>query len=201
MKNKKKLQFGQSLLETIFAIGILLIVLAAILALVTSSVIGQKESESQIIANNLGREAIEAVRNIRDSNWLGNQQWDLGLVDPVTASGYTAARADISDTGSWQLSFFSDQEINNKDLLYVSPLGIYSHNPIGSEQSLFSRHLTLESICQGKDLAGNYLAEVIKRTCDQTELKVGIKVKAIVQWQERGRLRQVVLDDLIYEWK
>ena len=50
---------GQSLLETVFAITILLIVVSAVLGLTAATQTGQHESETQVIANNLAREGIE----------------------------------------------------------------------------------------------------------------------------------------------
>ncbi|MFA6410933.1 MAG: hypothetical protein WCW26_05175 [Candidatus Buchananbacteria bacterium] len=202
MKKSLKLQTGQGLLETIFAIGILLMVVAAILALTVSALLGQKASEAQIIANNLGREAIEVVRNIRDSNWLlGSQQWDLGLTDTVGQN--ITALAVFSKINGWQLSFFPATQIADKDLLYISPSGVYGHDPQGSLPSIYKRHLVLESICQSKDLTGNYSIETIQASagCNINEQKIGIKIKAIIDWQERGRQQRVILDDLIYEWK
>ena len=99
MKKFLSSQLGQGLLEMVFAIGILLIVVAAILALTTSNIVGQKESEFQIVANNLAREGIEVVRNIRDSNWLGGQAWDQGLVGNIAIAEFNPAN------NSWQLDF------------------------------------------------------------------------------------------------
>lgn len=186
----KKIQKGQSLMEMIFAIGILLIVVSAILALTASNLVGQKESESQIIANNLAREGIEAIRNIRDSNWLAGQQWDEGL----TGAGNIAIAEFDSASNSWQLDFsFTDA------LLYISintaDRGVYSHQ-VGDQPSTFSRQLILDSICQ--NTSGQ---EQIKSSCAVGELKIGLKITAEVSWLERGRPKRVTLEDLLYEWK
>jgi type II secretory pathway pseudopilin PulG len=191
MAKNKKHQTGQSLLEMVFAIGILLLVVAAILALTTSGVIGQKESESQIIANNLAREGIEAVRNIRDSNWLAGDNWDKGLVDQT----YNTAIALFSPNSSWQLSFISADMISGQDLLYISSDGYYGHQAT-PQPSPFSRYLILDSICQQTDGG-----QSIKTACGAAEQKIGLKITANVNWVERGRKRLVNLEDLIYEWK
>ena len=184
-KNKLK-QKGQSLLETVFALGVLLIAVSGVLALTASGIIGQKESESQIIANNLAREGIEVVRHLRDSNWLADIGWDFGFNEGRVAI------ADFSRTENrWQLIFdFSD------DSLYTSFDGLYSHDETG-RKTPFSRCLIIDSICQDKAFG----AEAIKFSCAADERKIGVKVASEVSWSERGRTRQVTIEDLLYDWK
>lgn len=181
---------GQSLLETVFAIGILMIVVSAILALATANSIGQKESEFQVVANNLAREGIEVVRNIRDSNWLsgGSKAWDNGLVDPL--GGNIAIVEFNPSTNDWTVNFSysSDQLFNASD-------GTYTHNS-ADKASIYHRHLVIDNICRN---ASNQ--EIIKFPCGSGEDKIGIKVTSSVNWNERGRGRLVTIEDLLYEWK
>ena len=65
-KNKK----GEIILETIIAMGILAIGITTSSALLSSSIRNMNSSKNRIIAVNIAREGIEAVRNIRDTNWL-----------------------------------------------------------------------------------------------------------------------------------
>lgn len=189
MKKFKKNPSGQSLLEAIFAIGVMTIVVASVLALVNASISGQKESESQIIANNLAREGIEVARNIRDSNWLAGANWDNGLVSSDPAQN--RAIAEFSSAGnSWQLTFGCD----NKQL-YISADGIYTHADTGTK-SVYSRCLTLTSICQ--TAAGT---DVIKDFCAEGENKIGLKINSTVDYQDSGQQRSVSLEDLLYAWK
>lgn len=182
--NKK----GQSLLEMVFAIGIMLIVVSAILALAVSNIAGQKASEFQIIANNLGREAIEVVRNIRDSNWLSGQDWDSGL---------TGGNIAVVNYNSKSLVFDS-----NDFNLYLNS-GAYTHYSDSGVVSGFSRYLELGNICLNLVCPGTDCGkESIKSSCDSvSEQKIGIKVTAVVGWLERGRSHEVKIDDLLYDWK
>ncbi|MBI3290671.1 type II secretion system protein [Candidatus Falkowbacteria bacterium] len=184
--NNKNLKRGQSLLEMVFAIGILLFVVAAVLGLATSNVLGQKESEFQIVANNLAREGIEVVRNIRDSNWLAGDNWDAGLV----GAGDAAAVFD-SANNVWQIDF------NTLDYtLNVSPDGIYGDYSLG-QPSVYSRRLDIISICQTSDGS-----EVVRdNDCLGGEIKIGVKITATVSWEERGRQRELNIEDLLYDWK
>ena len=74
--NKNK---GQSLLELIVAIGIILACTIATLTLVITSIQAGRKGSDKIIATNLAREGIEIVRNIRDSNWLSGNSWNERL--------------------------------------------------------------------------------------------------------------------------
>jgi type II secretory pathway pseudopilin PulG len=181
---------GQSMVEAVFAIGILLIVTSAVLGLTTSNISGSQSAEFQIIANNLAREGIEVVRSMRDANWLSGQQWNQGLSDSGGVSN--RARVEFNEAqNTWSLNFnYVD------DSLYISPNGVYSHQETGSTKSSYARFIDLNNICA--DGSGN---ERIAFPCAAGEQQVGVKVTARVTWTERGRQHAVTLEDLLYAWK
>lgn len=190
---------GQSMVEAVFAIGILLIVTSAVLGLTTSNISGSQSAEFQIIANNLAREGIEVVRSIRDANWLSGLPWNKGLLEQKQASN--RARAEFDEpNNAWILNFnYTD------DSLYVSPrvddqgsrhYDVYSHVATGSTKSVFSRFIDFVAICA--DGSGN---ERIVSSCPDGEQQVGIKVTSHVTWTERGKQHEVTLEDLLYAWK
>ena len=178
-------QLGQSLLETVFAIGILLLVASAILALATANIVWQKESEFQIIANNLAREGVEVIRNIRDSNWLSGNNWDTGF----EAGGAMIVRFN-SASNSWQAELGC-----SGSRLYNDSSGVYSHE-VTPSPSAYARCITIENICL--DGSGS---ESIGSPCGVGDQKVGVKVTSVVNWQDRGRNRSTLIEDLLYEWK
>jgi len=186
---------GQGLLEMVFAIGILMIAVSAILALTTSNVIGQKESESQIIANNLAREGIEVVRNQRDANWLSGSAWDFGLSGSGGGlSSLTAIPVFDRAANSWELDFRADTATT------VNIFGgVYNQQKIGEaadgSPTPFSRLLTIYNICQRSD--GTESVEV---DCGEDN-KIGVKVESKVNWIERNQPRKVQVEDLLYAWK
>ena len=65
-KNKK----GETILETVIAVSILAIGVTLSSTLMASSLRNINTSKNRVIAVNIAREGIEAVRNIRDTNWL-----------------------------------------------------------------------------------------------------------------------------------
>jgi type II secretory pathway pseudopilin PulG len=71
MQNSKtENQSGQTLIETIAAIAILVSALSSAVGLAIYSMRDNERAKAQIIAMNLAREGVEAVRNMRDTNWL-----------------------------------------------------------------------------------------------------------------------------------
>ena len=180
---------GQSLLEAIFAIGLLLIAVSAVLGLAIANSAGQSASELQLVANNLAREGIEVVRNIRDSNWLASQSWDTGLIGDGTAIPNFDKNAN-----TWTLDF----AFNQPTTVYLSG-GVYNHSSSG-QPTIYRRLLTLRNVC--RETSGTKGAESIAAgtTCT-TGTKVGIKIESKVNWVERGRDHSVTLASLIYAWK
>ena len=70
---------GFSLLETLVAVGILIGAVLGPLSLASSSINAASLAKNQIIATNLAAEAMEIVRNKRDSNIFQGSDWLFGL--------------------------------------------------------------------------------------------------------------------------
>jgi len=70
---------GFSLIDVIFAIGIILVGLISILGLLRYVIIAGRVSNDKFIATNLAEEGVEIIRAIRDSNWLAGGNWDDNL--------------------------------------------------------------------------------------------------------------------------
>jgi type II secretory pathway pseudopilin PulG len=66
-------QTGQTLIETVVAVFILTMGISAALGLAIYSLGATTNIRQQIIAMGLAREGIEAVKNMRDTNWLRGQ--------------------------------------------------------------------------------------------------------------------------------
>lgn len=70
---------GFTLLETLVAVTILTTVIIGPLTLAIKSISAAMISQNQIIAFYLSQEAIEYIKNIRDSNFLQGKDWLEGL--------------------------------------------------------------------------------------------------------------------------
>lgn len=106
MKNK-----GQSLIETVVAIGIIVTAIVAILAMGLSHTVLGGESSNRVVATNLAREGIGIVLAIKSSNQLDpSQDWPYGLdngsyilnYNDTSLSGRNADNSDITAcTNCW----------------------------------------------------------------------------------------------------
>lgn len=184
---------GQSMLEMVFSLGLLLISVIMILSLTISNISGQKESENQVIANNLAREGIEAIRNMRDSNWLANRNWDYGL---DSGRYIVQFRPGVN---TWQLVVLASP---TTDEIYQLGSGVYCHNT-GGTKTIYRRYIDLQSICIDASNSSAKGQEYIKATCiSGSEQKIGIKINSTVIWTDRGsKSHQLIYEDLIYDWK
>ncbi|MCH7759773.1 hypothetical protein IID20_05470, partial [Patescibacteria group bacterium] len=78
----EKSNSGQSLIETIVAVGIIVTAIVAILSVGLTDVVLGGQSGERVIAINLAREGIEVIYTIRNSNRLDpDQSWPYGLTN------------------------------------------------------------------------------------------------------------------------
>ena len=189
---------GQGLLEATIAIGVVLVGLIGTVTLTTSTVVSSGESESRIVAANLAREGIEAVRIIRDSNWLSGPttSWDSGIND---ATDLTALTMLNPTTFAWSLDFTPTDFTDSRTILWRDVTsGLYLHNlSAPASQTPYARLVKLYAICRQSSVETATAA-----SCQAgTGTKVGVRVVAIVQWAEAGRAHQLSLEDWLYNWR
>ena len=103
---------GFTLLETIVAVGVIIIGLVSALTLITNALFFVSNVQDRLVAINLVEEGIEVVRNIRDNNWLQGVAWNNGLTD-----------------GNYQASYNSTSlsPYNGSSLLFDAATGLYNY--------------------------------------------------------------------------
>lgn len=195
------LRKGQSLLETIFALSILLTVLFGIMTFVLNNFSVERAGWLQTQALALASEALEGVLNIRDSNWLQDKDpWDgiLGetensrrailVFDPNSNFSPSLIEADETNTKIYEKNGFYLQgaEVRNEG----SP-------------TVFKRYLVLQEIKeeQAKESSQAAPAPSLQTQQAKTGKRIGVKAEAHVSWFERGREREVVLKSEFYDWR
>ena len=185
---------GQSLVELIVAIAIIQVGILSVWSLFFNNFNTERELELRIIGANLSREAIELVKNIRDSNWLridkGEEcSWDDGL-----------------KSGSYIVSYDREnlQEISNDNdgQLYQDSQGFYTTSFDGTKISPFKRIVILKPVCctDGNDdlICDNTNYTIEDSACD---LKIGLDVVAKTTWVQGGKERSSLVEDIIYNWR
>lgn len=90
IKQKKIHLAGQTLIETLAAAFILVMGISASVGLAIFAFNTSGGIVKQIIATGLAREGVEAVRNMRDTNWLQDTLVTNGCYDYVTATANKA---------------------------------------------------------------------------------------------------------------
>lgn len=163
---------GQGLLETVIALGIIITGLVAILGLVIMGISFSGRTKERVIAVNLAREGIEILRAIRDSNQLDPMQnWPFGLND-----------------GNWIVDFNNttdlSQSADNSDInlctncqLYLDEEDRYSHT-VSLTTTVFKR-----------------LVKIIDKGANEKT------IISRVSWKERNQFQEIVLENVLTDWR
>ncbi len=195
-KNREKIR-GESLIESLIAIAIIVTSLAGIMALFSDNMKTNQSTKNRIVAINLAREGIEAVRYIRDSNWLiysNNRRvcWNFnptlvnpvcdtetnGMTDSPLLGNYNAVMDPVDF--SWTLVRDTDSIDPDDNQLYLKD-GFYQHDDTGT----FTPYLRQIQISYVE--AGN-----TKETNNR------MRVKSIVQWDDNKKIElETVLTDFL----
>lgn len=140
---------GFILIETIVAIGILMLAIPAALTVASKSVFLASYSKDQVIATYLAQEGIEIIRNHRDENMLRGVPWLVGITSsacPATTPG-KGCRVDYGPSDENPLietCTTGCSTVLNKDTVY----GSYSYQPVSATvvPSKFSRVIQIEDV-------------------------------------------------------
>lgn len=120
---------GFTLVETIVAVGIIIIGLVSALTLVTNSLFYVSNIQDRLIAANLAVEGIEVVRNLRDMNWIQNAAWNNGLANGDYETAYNST-AVSSYSGS--------------SLLFDSSSGLYNY--ASGTGTIYTRKISITNL-------------------------------------------------------
>lgn len=198
---KNKNMEGQSLLEAIAAIFVIIVGLVGSLAVAYSSLSSNNEAKTRIVAVNLAREAVEVIHNMRDSNWMASATWDNGLSAP--GSDYDGALVLDYANNAWTINFTPNDFSSLLTELYRFKSGAYKDlyvqgfngagaAPANTEKTSYKRFVKLNPICSDGTIVTN------GATCGT---KIGIQILAEVRWEEHNKVHNLTIEDRIYNWK
>lgn len=192
---------GQTFIEAMVAITIIVTAVTSALALVQSSITSTRVSGSQVIAANLAREGLEVVRSLRDSNWLAGRAFHVGLVD---ASAKTARAVLDTSSATWAVEFEALELSGDGARLYLLPDGTHvqaASQPSGSRVSPYRRLLVLDHVCRD-DVLGTERVVEGPATCLSTETLVAIAATSTVDFPGiAGFRRTVSAEERFYDWR
>lgn len=193
MKNYK----GQGLLEAVIATAVIATGLSAVLALAGNNVKVSNISSQQIVAVNLAREAVEVIRNIRDSNWLAGDSFDSGIVGTPDDSEGTLEFDPAA--GSWAVNFTPDDFTDDATIVYFNNQvgnyqGVYRQGTLPSYvQTSYRRLVNVNPICANAP-------ESFSSNCGAGQT-IGVRVLSEVQWEEKGNQRTVSVEERLFDWR
>lgn len=196
-------------MESLVAISILVTGLVAVVSMTISNNTISQGVTNRLVAINLAREGVEAVRSIRDGNWLNGRTnlsgqanaWDTGL---TSAGDFTAIAEVDPNTLLWTINFTPNSIADSAAQIKRNiNRGLYrqSTNSLAGEiNTPYRRILNLYAICFSS--APDY-----KRVSDNTAecadgyTKGGIRVIARVEWIEAGKVAGLEVEDWLYNWR
>ena len=162
-----------SLLEIIVVLMIISVGLLGVLNLMVSSSRAQNSNRETLIAYNLAQEALELVRNVRDTNWREGAAWNLNITGSPSGEKYKV-----------DFRHFQPVPINNikEATLQMSSSSnqwFYIHDASSSD-SIFRRMITI--------------------TADDASSSSST-VSCLVEWNDRGDTRRFELQTELYDWR
>lgn len=189
---------GQSLIELLVAMVVIIIGLTAAAGVVFSNIRVQEISSDRLVASNLSREGIEYVKEIRDSNWLSGSPFNTGM---NSGTDYTAVPI-------WTMGTFTGLDFgptlitdDNYTLIKLSSNAsttneLYAQGPAyPGTATMFRRLLLLQPICSD----GTIMTE--GTACGGALTVMGIRITSTVTWTRHGMTRSSQVIDEIYDWK
>lgn len=204
MRKKIRKQRGESIIESLIGITIIAVVLGGIGALFSDNIKLNQSNENKVIAINLAREGIEAVRFVRDSNWLiysndrrvcWNNNTDAvcddndndGITDTPLNGNYNA----VMNPTDFTWSLLSDSDTIDADNELKLKDGFYLNTGTGS-LTPFQRQIQISYV----DEDGNTINPTDKSENNR------MKVVSIVQWSgnEKVELETILTDFLQRTW-
>lgn len=218
--NKLKSQKGFSLPEVMIGIFVLTVAVVAATNLLISLLTANQANVKSLQAYYLAQEGLEAVRNIRDTNWLHNQNWlqgvepgfwgaDLALPAQGAVNNYEIAWQrngffQGTDAGSdleinllkahnpWLVSaVVADPTFDNLSPIYLDEDQDMFSSAIPADDSGFRRIISLE----------NYDCELAEICLSPDEQDDFVLVKSEVFFKVGSKERSLVLTELLTNWK
>lgn len=195
---------GETLTETLVALFILALSIVAAVTLLVSSIRANEASRERIIAINIARTGLEAIHNIRDTNWLVHSAdkrlcWNnmpnetcedtfspFGVSDNAI-EGDTYYKVDLNADYTWSLTNETSIEWDEYRL-HLDENGFYTHEESGTTSSTNFRRRIFISY---RDDDGNVNGDPESNR---------MEVTSEVQFLENGRWQTIALVTMLSDY-
>ncbi len=212
---------GETIVEVLVAVVISTMVLLSVFLLLNRAIDTNINVKNRVIGLNIAREGVEAMRNIRDTNWLkyaGDRRGKWLCFDAVgsdtcettpnslTDGRYTIDYDDTKDRyylkqmslGGLDLENASET-VNDQYRLYVdATTGRFTHDAAAgaNKKTRFYREIALTTY----NVSGSAVDTVAGCTAANHCKEAKVKVLATVQWIENGVVRRSALEHYLYDF-
>jgi prepilin-type N-terminal cleavage/methylation domain-containing protein len=187
LQKNKKAERGFTILETLVAISILVIAITGPLAIISQSLRASFFARDQITAFYLAQEAIEYIRNQRDTNTLQSADWLETIRGDCQVNNFGSEVSKchmVMDVSSYEIRSCSIGTCPR--LKYSDP-----DSSIGADNVYYG--LDNQSLPDSK-----YTREIILQSSGEIyDLAVIVRVK----WQTPSGENKVELRSMIYDWQ
>lgn len=207
---------GQTLLESLIAIAIILIGVTSLAGLLVNVISNSRVALAETRATQLAQEALEGARYVRDSNWLKRED---GTIDSTTGrlvdyskglrngSNMTAiyvwdATSSATSDAAITFNFTAATTIDDAAaIVYQNTTSGYflqTTSTTGLKNTGFRRLVTFQFICFD---TVSTTETVSSSACGPSTIEVGIQVTATIQWVSQGAKTQRSFSEKLYNWK
>lgn len=178
---------GFTLIEVMTALTITMLGIIGVYGLINQTLVSAQTSSMKLTAAYLGKEGIEIVKNIRDTNYLKahydvmgysnqNRSWKSGLASrgtPVAVDCSSSSAA--GGCGGDYLTTALDPALAQKRLKFDG--NFFNYSSPEENNTPYTRKITVNE--QGNN---------------------GLEIIVEVGWTERGRIHSLIVQENIYNW-
>jgi len=193
-------QSGQTILEMLIVFFIISVGLYGAVTLIFSNLNMQEQDEDRIVAMNLAREELEIAQNIRDSNWMAGALFNSGLGTDTGAD--CTAVPDWNGTGFPAFDFTADNILDGVINISTNPASIGMLTNNNGTPTSYWRLITFAPICANP---ADHLDIQVPAACTCTDpaysAEIGIRAKADVMWDRKGKRNSLSIYSDLYDWR
>lgn len=216
MQQNKLKRGGFTLTEVMIGIMILTVAIVSATNLLIGLVQTNRNNLTTMQAYYLAQEGLEAVRNIRDTNWLNNTDWlapegDKKIGDGFkVGSDYSVALVkstdDFAGSKPWSVEVLTSPDLakgilKNSDPLYLSSeVSSVNENVAGVDAGGFKRVISIQDYdCKKLEVQEADFAPCVEP--EDPNLKKYVLVQSTVSWNIGSKQRDVTLYSVLSNWK
>ncbi|MBI5755078.1 prepilin-type N-terminal cleavage/methylation domain-containing protein [Candidatus Peregrinibacteria bacterium] len=196
---------GFTLAEVLISFTVLALTFSAAVGLLLSSMQANRANKNDFIAYGLAQEGLEAMRNIRDSNWMQNFPWSGTDGAWKDAGGYFGEVIVSGVSRYYRVSYNVDYKAE-EDITYTAAT-VSGYNPwvledLGTDFSAIAADdLALSEDDLGADIFSRYIEiRPVFFSGNEVDTK-RVKISSVVFWNEKGRGRKIVVDTILTNWR